>query len=557
MADEHSGESLGTASLRVLAFLILTVLVTVLIVLQQRGTGAFVAEFSATHPQEADRFLSGLLVADLLTRMPADPLRFAAEFALRYPGADGGAPPLYGLMEGAWLALLAPSTPAALLLPALLAALLVVSAGWATARWQGPILGVAVAAVLIALPLVREATIVLSLDLPVALLAFWAALAFGRFLRTARRRWALLFAGLGAAALLTGPTALALVAVPPLAVLAGRRWELFRGAAFWWAFGPVALLGGVMLVAQPPAFSGLDRMAGVARGYGAVLWQELGPVVGILAVIGALFALARGARRRDGSSGPLALTVLALAAFAMLGLIPGAPQPLALLPLMAPALVLAGLGGMGLFGLITSGWTTVTSLIVGMILLLFAMPALLLPVRKPGIGMDNVAQAFLAREAANPLLLAAADRDGEGALVAAVAQRDRAGSSFVLRGARVFAGAGADGGALAAGDVMGRLEALEVAFIGLDTSPAAQQLARNRQLLEAITAFPDRFQLLASSPRDDGTGEARLYAVAGQGGKVPDRAAVLERLRRAGQGAPGSPVLSPGTPDAAPAGAKP
>ncbi len=549
LADENSSESLGTASLRVLAFLILTVLLTVLIVLQQRGSGAFLAEFSATHEREADHYLSGLLVADLLTSRPVEPLAFVREFALHFPASGEGWPGLYGLVAGVWFAVLSPATPAALLLPAVLAALLVVSAGWVVASWQGPILGVAVGAVLLALPLMREATIVLTLDLPVALLAFWAALAFGRFLRTGRRRWAALFAGLSAAALFSGPAAPALALLPPLVVAAGRRWPVFRMPAFWWAWGIVLLAAATVLSIGLPGGAGAaplptvadhlapDRIWEAARHAGALLHGELGPVLLTLAGIGALFAVARAGRREAASEGPLALAILVLASFATLCLAPRAGAPFATLPLVSPLLVLAAIGAMGLFGLLTTGWTTVASLMVAMVLLLFAMPALLLPVHKPATGMDNVAQVFLAKDAANPLLLVGADAAGEGALVAAVAQRDRKRSSFVVRGSQALATIGADGErVVTAADLMHRLEELGIAFVAVDTSPPAQRLTHNRLLREAIAAFPDRFVRIAGYPRDDGTGEARLYALAGQSGKVLDKAAVRERLRRAGQG---------------------
>ena len=74
------------------------------------------------------------------------------------------------------------------------------------------------------------------------------------------------------------------------------------------------------------------------------------------------------------------------------------------------------------------------------------------------------------------------------------------------------------------------LDDLGVGAEVVDTSPASQGLLHNRQLLEAASAFPDRFRLVESFPRADGKGESRLYMLSGNGAKVPDPAALSARL---------------------------
>ncbi|OZA93089.1 MAG: hypothetical protein B7X67_28255, partial [Rhizobiales bacterium 39-66-18] len=140
------------SGLQALLFAIFAAFLMVLLALLQRASGAYFAEFSATEAQEAGHYVTGLLFADY-ARAHFPPLfAFIETFFLHYPRvALGLNPPLYYLLEGAWFLAVSPSTPAALVLPCLMAAILVVSAGFVTARRLGPLPGVAVCAVLLAL----------------------------------------------------------------------------------------------------------------------------------------------------------------------------------------------------------------------------------------------------------------------------------------------------------------------------------------------------------------------------------------------------------------------
>lgn len=557
----------GTA-LRGLLFLIFVALGVVVIAVQQRAMGGYTAELSANNADEASHFISGLMLADYVRAGLPNPLPFARDYYLHFPKVGiGHWPPLYYMLEGALFLLLPPLTSVALLLPAVLASLLVVTTGWATARALGPLQGIAVGVVVLALPLLREATLVILLDLPVALLALLAAFVYAGYLVRPRWQSAVLFAVLASAAILTKGTGAALALVPPLAVLLGRRFDLLKRGSFWLPVPIVAVLAGpwtlgtyAMAAAGFQYQWGLAFTALAARTYAHGVLAGLGILVLALATLGVLFAAQSGwqggradapdgvAPRgadvpfadTDGEGGdraPLwvALAALVIAILAFQCLVPAGLDARYLLPVAAPLVMLAAFGGTRLLGLLTSGWPTLAGLVVSLALLFGALPALLVEVRKLPTGMDAAAQAFLAREASNPLILVGADAEGEGGLIAAIAQRDRARKTYVLRGTKMLATSDwnaanytptyADPAALMAG-----LDDLGVGAVVVDTSPASQSLAHNRQLLAAAAAFPDRFRPVASYPRADRKGEAKLYALSGNGAKVPDPAALSARL---------------------------
>lgn len=522
--------SLGAASLRVLTFLILTALAATIVVVQQRGSGAYVAEFSATDPAEATHVLAGMRVADWIAAGLPAPGRFFADHALRLPapGLAAGAA-LHPLAQGLWIAALGPGTPAVLLLPAFLAALLAVGAGWVASRATGPLPGIAVGAVLMAAVPLRAAAITVGLDLPLALLALGAALAVAGFLAAGQMRFMLLYAAAAIAAVLTAPQGAALLGLPFLALALGGRPGLLLRRAFWLPLLPIALLAGLWLLVFPAARGlaapTLDQAQAALLAAAAALRAGLGDAFLVLAAVGALAAVVNAWRGIPAARPMAAVTALAACLLAGLAL-SGAPvDPVRALPLAAPAAILSAYGAISLLRLLSTGWDTVFGLAVALVLLLAAMPALLEPVRKRAIGMDEVAEAVIAKKQDLPVVLVAASPGGEGALIAATAQRDRARTAFVVPLARRAAGATPDA-------LMADIAALGASFLVIEATPGARALPAVQSTIlaaeAAVAAHPDRFRLVGTYPRADGGGEARLYAVSGA--PRPDAATLRQRL---------------------------
>ncbi|MFG1378797.1 hypothetical protein [Xanthobacter autotrophicus] len=513
----------STVALRGLIFLIVVLLATAVVVAQQLGAGAYVAELGATDPDEARHFVTALMVADHAAAGFPAPGAFAADYGLHAPQALPLARlTLFHVLAGGWLALLTPTTPAALLLPALLAAVLVVCAGWATARAAGVLPAVAVGFVLAALPLLREATLVVGLDLPLALCALLSALAFGRHMRRGTPASAALFAAAGAVSVLMAPAGAAVLLLPPLAALMAGRLDVMRRARVLVPLAALALLALAVALAA-------GRLPPVVNAEGpAFVWQTLRGVFGTLmlacAAAGLVFTIWEGWRRDEEAVDPAALAPVAalVPAFALAFWL-GAGRGVALdaTVLLAPVAMLAAFGAMRLLGLLVSGWGTIRELAVALMLLLAAMPGLLQQVRKGAIGMDAAAEAFLAREAVPPVIVVAGDARGAAALGAAMAQRDRARRSFVVDQGRLPAAT--PEALLATLDTLGA-DALAVEARETGAAPAS------RVAQATVAAFPDRFRAIGIFPRADGRGEVVLYAIARVAPAPSDPAPVLRRL---------------------------
>ncbi|MFG1477137.1 hypothetical protein V5F53_00565 [Xanthobacter sp. V4C-4] len=533
LARVDGPRSFGTAALHGLGFLILAALVTVIVGLQQRAAGAYMAEFSATRADEAGHVVTGLMVAQYLGSDWPAPLAFLADYGLHYPRVVLGLwPPLYYVLQGIWFTLLEPSTPAVLLLPAVLAALLVASTGWVAADRLGLLPGVAVGAVLLVLPALREAILVVGLDLPLSLLILWAAFAYAAYLRSRSLRTGLLFGLLASAAILTKATGLALLLLPPMAVLVTRRFRLLRERGFWLPLLLIVILAGpwtigtypLVSAAAPAAVPGPDARLLAEAG---ALWHQLGAVLLALAAAGGAFALA-DTRRATAEPLPLVLLLVSVCFAATLAMAPPA-GPASVLPLCAPAVILAAAGGLRLIRLVTRDWTTLAGLAVALVMLLAALPALMMVATKPVIGMDAAAQTFLADASGPPVVLVFADETGEGALVAAVAQRDHRRRSYVVP-ARVALAApvsdpsAANSPSAAHEDLLAGLGRLGAGYLAIEDRSGGADDALARRMEAVLAAHPERFKLLGRFPRSDGTGGTRLFALVDGGRGAPNAA---------------------------------
>ncbi|MFG1463929.1 hypothetical protein V5F77_13625 [Xanthobacter sp. DSM 24535] len=541
--DDRIGALVGSG-LQALLFAIFAALLMVVLALYQSASGAFVAEFSATEAQEAGHYVTGLMFADYAHAGFPAPFAFIESFFLQYPRvALGPNPPLYYVIEGLWFLAASPSTPAALVLPCLMAAVLAVSAGFLVARQLGPLPGIAVCGVLLALTPLRAALLVVSLDMPAALLALLAALAYWRHLRTGSLAWSLGFGLLASAAMLTDFAMIVLALLPPLAAVCGRRLDLMRRPRFFlpyalmlvlagpWVLGTYPLVAGHFAGGWGPAFLHVS-----APFYGAALVAGLTPLILALAAFGAVSAVVSAWRRSETPS-DLFTTLAALSGALLVGnlLVPLAPDAGHLLPALAPLVMLAVYGGVSLIGLIITGWPILSGLVVLLVLLLAALPALLTPLLKLPIGMEPAARAILERQAGTALVLVASDAKGEGALIAAIAQRDRARTAFVAPVRRLLP-AQAQGTLATPAEDGAALVASGAGFIVLDTAPAAQAMPQNVRLRAALAQAPEGFAPLGTFARADGTGEVRLYGVSANAGvaAAPARLRMLLRPRSGG-----------------------
>jgi hypothetical protein len=189
----------------------------------------------STAPDEAAHYVTALMIRTYVVEaLGSNPLDFAVQYYVKYPKVAFGIwPPLFHILLGAWLLLTGPSFLSALSFVAVTTALMAVVLFVAGKDVLGIPLAFAGAVWFATFPIVQASATSVMMDALCALFVLLATLALGRYMDAPGRGSALAFGCAAAAALLTKYNAFALALVPPLAVLAGRRWSLLRRLDFW------------------------------------------------------------------------------------------------------------------------------------------------------------------------------------------------------------------------------------------------------------------------------------------------------------------------------------
>jgi GT2 family glycosyltransferase len=208
----------------------------------QLAVGAYAADFSG-HPDEPSHYVTGVMVSQFLQRPTASPMSFAEQYYLHYPKVSiGHWPPLLYALEGFWFILFGVSRTAALALQLLVAWMLAIMVYALGRQWSSATASAAAAGLLvISLPFQQSLGSVMA-DSLTALFVVGAGVALISYWERPRFWSGQLFGLCAAFALLTKGTACPLVALPVLAVLLARRWEMFRRLDFWSCGLPVLLL---------------------------------------------------------------------------------------------------------------------------------------------------------------------------------------------------------------------------------------------------------------------------------------------------------------------------
>lgn len=162
------------------------------------------------------------------------PMDYAREWYVHYPKvALGQWPPMLYAVMGTWMLLFGVSGTAAILCMVFLAS----CCALVLYHWLQPKMGALAAStgvlIFLALPLVQEFSAAVMTEIPLTLFCTLSVLAFGRFLDRGSARDALAFGLFAVAGIMTKGNALALGAVPPLALLFARRFDLLRSRLFW------------------------------------------------------------------------------------------------------------------------------------------------------------------------------------------------------------------------------------------------------------------------------------------------------------------------------------
>jgi hypothetical protein len=248
--------------------------------------------------------MGGLMTHDYLVHaLGRNPIDYARSYYLHLPYfAVGVWPPLFYLLEAGWMALFGERREAVLWLIAVSAAGLGTLAYHVLRKQYGAWSAAAGSAIFLLIPVVQQSACLVMVDLTCSLFAFAAIIFFARYLE--RQRWqdsALsgLFCGM---ALLTKNSTYFILLIPPLVILAARRWDLLRRPALWIAPTVAGCLYVPwLLLSRPFLLLGIHGLKlpgffGIQRDYLLALWREM-PLLIPPALAGTTLLLRKGRKR--------------------------------------------------------------------------------------------------------------------------------------------------------------------------------------------------------------------------------------------------------------------
>ncbi len=490
------------------------ILLTVALGLQV-ASGAFVGELSV--PDEAAHYVTGLMVHDYVASgAKSSPMAFATNYYAHYPKVAFGIwPPLFHVVEAVWM-FVAPNSPASVLvMVAVLVALLATTVFGVARREFDTAGGFAVALLFLLLPATQFSVTRLHADAQVALLSFWAALCWGRYLD--RHRWqdSLAFGVLGSLSMLTKGNGNALFALPLIAALLGGQVHLLRRAAFWLGLSVMLAIGVpwqvyswtivrqtvslqpnlwrhlVAYLMMMPAESGATALVVGLVGLGSILWRA----------------------RREHSMPGCWSSVIALPAAVILfhAIVPLNPSGRYLLPAMPSMALLVGAGVQWVTRLPALG-TRVSArsksiAIAGLVAVAFVAGTFRIQPKRH-YGFAEIAETLLEHSSRrNPVVLVSSRGEGDGMLISEVASREPRPGSFILRADKMLARSSWDGAHYELlytdpAEINGYLLSVPVEYVVIDMVSSRFDNPHHRLLIDTMNRYQDDWKVVDSYPRD-------------------------------------------------------
>jgi MFS family permease len=453
---------------------------------------------------EAAHFVNSMVIRDYLTQgLGSNPLDFARQYYAHLPRVSiGHWPPFFYLVDALLVALWDRSIQAAIVFQAVILAALSACTGAMAGRRYGFIAGGGAALAMLLAPIPLYLVNAVMIDNFMALVMLLAALAWARYAQSRRLFWCCGFALVSSAAILTKGSGFALALVPLLYAGLSGKWRLLIAGRIWLAASIVAVLTlPWTLLTMRFVADGFNFQPGLAYStlaverYGAALGPTFGYAVLVAFIFGAGAILRESRRDKTNTYAPpieTSLLALALAVIIFQIAAPADIAPRYLIPSIAPVLLISLRGVAAACALfrITGKWPLTAGIYA--VLALNAAQTF----RAPRVGshlMDRVAEEIVASNGDNPLILAAASPNGEGALIAEFAALDPNRRNYVVRGTKL----------LASGDFMGANYTLQYST----DEAAAKAIAADRfgwiviELGRESEVWPHVSQVLRSAAR--------------------------------------------------------
>lgn len=479
--------------------------------------GVFNHELSG-ETDEAAHYVTGLLVHDyVLNGVSEGPMPFAADFYLHYPKvALGHWPPVFYVIQAAWMLPFGDSPNASLCLVLLMAAALSWLIYYSVRREFGSEPAALACGILFLLiPVVQMYSRMVMADMPVALFMFAATLAWARFMETEQRRFAIPFAVLSSLAILTKGNGYTLVFVPPFSIALTRRWRLIWNGNVWLSGAIVALLTIPWnLITRDLIVPTMQHNFGLRflmEGSAFYIWKLLvlpGALMIFFAMAGIVFKVALPLWRSRVEPLWAAVFALLLGGEIFHSLVPAGLESRYLLPSFAGLILFMAAGIRWTAALAASKVPEKRTIYAcaGVMAVVFFATVFYVPLKR-SFGFDQVAASIVDNPDLNQArILCSSGADGEGLLISELARRDKPRPAhLVVRGTQVLARMGWNGDnytplVRSTDEVQEVLDAVPADMVVLDRTPG-RTLMPHEALVASALAQPS-WKLAAVFPRE-------------------------------------------------------
>ncbi len=505
-------------------------------------------------------YISGLMIHDYIgDGFPTTPLKFAETFYAHYPKvAIGHWPPAFYLLQAFWMLIFGGSIHSDLVFMAFLCALLAATLYQVIQREFGAhAIGIAGGLLFLSIPLVRLYGGTVMADLPVSLFCFWATLYWARYLDSGRQKYAIAFSALAALAILTKGNGFALLLVPPATILLGRRFELVKNWRLWLSGSPIllclpwSLLTRGLVTPTMQYRASWQFFARAIRFYSANLLTVTGVFICLLSVLGVL-SLIPALKNRTIPGLWLSLLALLAATLLFHSVVPAGLEPRYLL-MVIPCIVLFTVrGAKYLVSQLSFVGSNKALRIEALLVSVGAALALASPTdsARPR-GFAEAAACLTSRsEFAQPVILVSSEDDGEGPLIARIAELDQPRPNhIVLRASRTLADSDWNGRDYrlrlhTPDQVENYLESVPVSTVVIDRTNYALPNSHQPLLEEAIAANAQKWRFAGVFPSDPAqrqgqgvavysfTGVVRTHSIMLDAGGTLKRTIVIDPSRR-------------------------
>jgi hypothetical protein len=476
--------------------------------------GAYSSELSG-YPDEPSHYVTGLMIRDYIASgFATTPVRFAENFYVHYPKvAFGMWGPLLHAVEGVWMLPFSPSRTSVMLLMALITTALAFTLARVVGREFGPFAGVGSGLLLISTGVVQFNSAMTMADNLCALMQFWALLSFGRYLDSQKRRDAVWFGVFACLSILTKINGVALVLLPPLALILTRRFALVKSRDFWIPAVMVLAIAGPWQYFSFRLVNGIGERYvnwSIASAYFPTILNILGPWLLPFALAGFYDRVIRPFPAGKVAGLWAAAAAMPVAFWVFHSVIPSAAAETRYTAAVVAPILMFSVAGVAWVASLVPPRSLPFPVRAGVLALaaacVFAATTFTIP-KKLSYGFSELAEELVNRpDLRDTAWLVSSEGEGEGMLIAEVAMRERRPGHILLRASKMLAVSDWDGGRYESllptpEQSLAYLESVPVRLLIVDRNPSRYPLAHHASLLKMLAKYPDHWQLIGTYPR--------------------------------------------------------